>query len=65
MLNLHSKKFVGILNGIDIDAWNPSRDAFLRFQYNVDDLNGKAENKDAIRNYLKLSSANPSQPLVT
>lgn len=63
-LNTHAKKFVGILNGIDTDAWNPSTDDFLRFQYNADDLKGKADNKDALRKQLKLSSSEPSQPMV-
>lgn len=63
-LKYHSKKFVGILNGIDTDVWNPSTDAFLRFQYSADDLQGKAENKDALRRQLKLSSSEPFQPLV-
>lgn len=64
-LKLHSKKFVGILNGIDTDAWNPSTDDFLTVQYNADDLQGKKKNKDAIKKYLKLSSTDPFQPLVT
>ncbi|KAG1346873.1 Starch synthase, chloroplastic/amyloplastic [Cocos nucifera] len=62
-LKFHSKKFVGILNGIDTDAWNPSTDGFLSMQYNADDLHGKAKNKDAIRKYLKLSSTDAFQPL--
>lgn len=63
-LNSHSRKFVGILNGIDTDVWNPSRDNFLRVQFNADDLHGKAENKDALRKQLKLSSADALKPLV-
>ncbi|OVA00420.1 Glycosyl transferase [Macleaya cordata] len=63
-LNSHSKKFVGILNGIDTDAWDPSTDTFLKVQYSVDDLQGKAENKEALRKHLKLSSADAMQPLV-
>ncbi|WOL11080.1 hypothetical protein Cni_G19841 [Canna indica] len=59
-----SKKFVGILNGIDIDAWNPSTDKYISVQYSADDLRGKAENKDAIREQLKLSWSEGSRPLV-
>ncbi|KAG0459992.1 hypothetical protein HPP92_023120 [Vanilla planifolia] len=63
-LNIHSKKFVGILNGIDTDSWNPSTDTFLPAQYSADDLHGKEENKDALRLHLGLSSAQAFKPLV-
>lgn len=63
-INSHSKKFVGILNGIDTDAWDPSSDTFLKVQYNADDLQGKVENKKVLREELKLSSADSRQPLV-
>ncbi|XP_072966521.1 probable starch synthase 4, chloroplastic/amyloplastic isoform X1 [Typha angustifolia] len=63
-LKSHSRKFVGILNGIDTDAWNPSTDSFLRVQYNADDLQGKAANKEVIRKHVKLSATDASQPLV-
>ncbi|KAG6517686.1 probable starch synthase 4, chloroplastic/amyloplastic isoform X1 [Zingiber officinale] len=63
-LKSFSKKFVGILNGIDTDAWNPSTDKYISAQFHADDLRGKAENKNAIRKHLKLSWSNSSQPLV-
>ncbi|XP_075497317.1 putative starch synthase 4, chloroplastic/amyloplastic [Primulina tabacum] len=63
-LNLYSKKFVGILNGIDTDAWNPATDRFLKVQYHAYDIEGKAENKEGLRRYLGMSSANGNQPLV-
>ncbi|KAJ0018016.1 hypothetical protein Pint_10039 [Pistacia integerrima] len=63
-LNFHSKKFVGILNGIDTDAWNPATDTTLEVQYNANNLQGKAENKLALRRHLGLSSADTRQPLV-
>lgn len=64
-LNSHSRKFIGVLNGIDTDAWNPSTDAFLKVQYNVNDIEGKTENKEAIRRSLGLSCADVRKPLVT
>ncbi|KAF3785625.1 putative starch synthase 4 [Nymphaea thermarum] len=63
-LNAHSRKFLGILNGIDTDAWDPATDTLIRFQYTADDLQGKAGNKDALRKYLGLSSADASMPMV-
>ena len=63
-LNFHSKKFIGILNGIDIDAWNPAIDTFLKVQYIANDLQGKAENKEAMRRHLGLSYVDVRKPLV-
>lgn len=63
-LNFHSKKFIGILNGIDTEAWNPATDDFLKVQYHSNDLQGKAENKEALRKILGLSSADVRKPLV-
>ncbi|KAI8000297.1 hypothetical protein LOK49_LG09G01179, partial [Camellia lanceoleosa] len=63
-LNSHAKKFIGILNGIDTDVWNPAADTYLKVQYSANDLQGKAENKEAIRRHLGLSSADVRQPLV-
>ncbi|KAK7363272.1 hypothetical protein VNO77_05408 [Canavalia gladiata] len=63
-LSSHSRKFIGILNGIDTDAWNPATDTFLQVQYNGNDLQGKAENKEALRRSLGLSSADVRRPLV-
>ncbi|MBA0569265.1 hypothetical protein Golob_006706, partial [Gossypium lobatum] len=55
---------MGILNGIDTDAWDPATDIFLKVQYTANDLQGKAENKAAMRRHPRLSSADDSQPLV-
>ncbi|KAG4398644.1 hypothetical protein GLYMA_08G082600v4 [Glycine max] len=63
-LSVHSKKLIGIINGIDTDAWNPATDAFLPVQYNATDLQGKAENKQALGRNLGLSSTDVRRPLV-
>ncbi|XP_078152009.1 starch synthase 4 isoform X2 [Carex rostrata] len=63
-LKTHSRKFFGVLNGIDTDTWNPRTDNFIKAQYSYDDLQGKLINKDYIRKQLGLSTSNPSQPLV-
>lgn len=63
-LAAHSKKFFGILNGIDTEAWDPSTDPLLDFQYSANDLKGKAENKAALRKFLGLAASDARIPLV-
>nr|KJB63234.1 hypothetical protein B456_010G1353001 [Gossypium raimondii] len=63
-LNSHTRKFMGILNGINTDAWNPRTDNFLKVQYSANDKQGKAENKAAMRRNLGLSSADDQRPVV-
>ncbi|CAM6101353.1 unnamed protein product [Calypogeia fissa] len=60
----HFRKFVGILNGIDDEAWNPATDPLLQFQYSADDLSGKSANKSALRSRLGLATADSERPLV-
>ncbi|PPD89943.1 hypothetical protein GOBAR_DD13116 [Gossypium barbadense] len=62
-LNSHTRKFMGILNGINTDAWNPRTDNFLKVQYSANDKQGKAENKAAMRRNLGLSSADDQRPV--
>ncbi|XP_021763949.1 probable starch synthase 4, chloroplastic/amyloplastic [Chenopodium quinoa] len=63
-LNSHSKKFIGILNGIDTDTWNPSTDSRIEVQYNSSDLQGKAANKQALRRRLGLLLSDSTRPLI-
>lgn len=41
-------KFSGILNGIDVDEWDPANDPLLRATYDADRLAAKAKNKRAL-----------------
>lgn len=63
-LKTHLRKFVGVLNGIDTDTWNPRTDNLIEAQYSYDDLQGKLINKNYVRKHLGLSTSDPSQPLV-
>jgi len=56
-------KLSGILNGIDIDSYNPAEDTEIYATYSVDDLSGKAENKRALQERLLLE-VNAEIPLV-
>ncbi len=54
-LRHHSGKLRGIVNGIDIDIWNPATDKLLAAPYGVDDaIEGKKANKLALQKSLGL-----------
>jgi starch synthase len=42
-------RFSGILNGIDIDEWNPAADREIRSRFTSDDFSGKAACKRALQ----------------
>ncbi|MBL8859018.1 MAG: glycogen synthase [Planctomycetes bacterium] len=53
-----AKELVGITNGIDYKAWDPSNDPLLPHTYSLKDkdLNGKRKCKDALQKTLKLDT---------
>jgi starch synthase len=53
-LHVHQDKFGGVLNGLDYDMWNPDQDPYIAHHYNVDTLEGKYANKEALRERLWL-----------
>jgi len=53
-LYLHNDKFGGILNGIDYDVWNPEIDRHIPHNYNIETIEDKYKNKEALRNRLLL-----------
>ena len=48
VIRRRSDAIVGILNGIDPDEWNPSKDPFLPAAFDADDLSGKQAAKRAL-----------------
>jgi len=61
-LHIHHRKFGGVVNGIDYSLWNPEIDNQIPRKYSVDDLDGKYENKRALRERLWL--ADNEKPIV-
>lgn len=57
-LEIHQHKFGGILNGIDYDMWNPETDPYIPYSYNQEKLQGKLQNKKALRERLQLEDVN-------
>lgn len=58
-----SFKLSGILNGIDVDEWNPATDPNLTSNYNADGLNGKALSKRSLLREANLRMR-PKTPLL-
>lgn len=45
ILNENRGKLTGVINGIDIDYYNPEKDPDIKCTFSADDLSGKAEDK--------------------
>jgi starch synthase len=63
LLRRRRDRLVGILNGLDLDYWNPERDVFLAQSYSSGDLKGKQVCKKRLLAEFGLK-ADPSVPLV-
>ena len=66
IISARSGVLVGILNGIDDEAWDPSCDAFLPAPFDVTDLTGKQEAKRALLDLygLPVDEAAMARPVV-
>jgi starch synthase len=66
ILRRRSADLVGILNGIDVDEWNPARDRLLPQPFSVDDLSAKAASKRELlaRYRLRVDDTAMARPLV-
>lgn len=54
-LHVHEAKFGGVLNGLEYDHWNPSKDPYIPHHYDVDNPDDKYRNKEALRDRLWLN----------
>ncbi len=62
ILKFRAADLVGILNGIDAEAWDPRKDAYLPAPISPDDLSGRALSKQAVQKEMGLA-VNPDIPL--
>jgi starch synthase len=58
-----SDSITGILNGLDVDTWNPETDKALPATFEVESLSKRAENKAALQKHLGLEQV-PRIPLL-
>jgi starch synthase len=54
LLARHSHKLHGVVNGIDVEMFDPVRDPAVHHHYSADDPSGKRLNRDALRRVLGL-----------
>lgn len=60
LFNLLRDKSYGILNGIDIDIWNPAIDRMLKKNYSINNFKkGKQDNKEELCERFNLDSTKP------
>lgn len=58
LLNNRSGTVFGVLNGIDMDAWNPATDSNLTSTYTANSLGSRASNKAAVQEAFALEPTN-------
>ncbi len=64
VLKERAQTVIGILNGVDYEAWNPETDRFIAAHYSADDLSGKRECKQDLLASFGLGNADPNLPVI-
>jgi len=57
-------RVVGILNGVDYTAWNPTKDSFIAAKYSAKDLSGKQVCKQDLLQSFGLANDNPHRAVL-
>ncbi len=63
LLRHRNADLVGILNGVDTEVWNPSKDTLIAEKYSVKKMAGKAKNKEALQQRMGLA-VDPDVPVI-
>ncbi len=64
LLRFRASDLIGVLNGVDLDEWNPETDLLIPQPFSADNMQGKAAAKAALQKAYGLA-VNPSVPLFT
>ena len=63
LLRAKREHLSGVLNGIDVDDYNPATDKQIAFNYSLEDMSGKAADKKALQEQLGLE-IRPDVPVI-
>lgn len=63
LLRVRSDVVRGIVNGVDVETWNPSKDAYVDDHFSAGDLSGKAKCKEELQRAFGLP-VDPNVPVV-
>ncbi|MBE9561902.1 MAG: glycogen synthase GlgA [Proteobacteria bacterium] len=63
LLKERQKQLTGIVNGIDLEVWNPETDTHLNRNYNTTNLSAKVRNTQVLRTQLNLATSK-KMPLI-
>ena len=63
VMQLNAGKLHGVLNGIDMDRYDPTKDQGIYATYSADDLSGKAADKEQLQKQLNLN-VDPKVPII-
>lgn len=63
VLSARANDFVGVLNGIDTEEYNPAKDPCIAYTYDCNNLDGKRQNKRVLQESLGLE-ASDSIPVI-
>ncbi|MBA2255440.1 MAG: glycogen synthase [Chloroflexi bacterium] len=61
VLSARGDTYIGIINGIDSQLWDPATDVALPAAYSIEDVSGKSACKTALMERLKLIGASPGE----
>jgi starch synthase len=65
LIGHESQKSSGILNGIDVEVWNPANDSHIAYHYDAKTVaKGKKQNKEELCKYFDLDPALPTYSFI-
>jgi len=64
LLSHRHYKLSGILNGIDMQEWDPETDTLIKTNYSFKSINKKNQNKKAVQDFFNLPKQTAKQPKV-